>query len=681
MTDMGSPGIRGPRHIGVAYYPEQWPESRWETDAALMEQAGITTVRLAEFAWHLFEPEEGRYEFAWLERALALLSDHDIEAILCTPTPTYPAWLHRKHPDIHQVKSSGQVKEFGQRQDACKNHPGYRERALRITDEVTKHFGEHPSVVAWQTDNELGCHGTTRCYCTYCEREFQTWLSQRFGADIGRLNETWGTSFWSQQYNDFSEISLPRDTADRIGPGGHNPGLALDFFRFSSDVQLRFNRELAGIIRANSPSRIVTHNLMGGFTDINYFELSRDLDVVSWDNYPFFQPQAMRLPPAPLSHELMRGLKGDNVWVMEQGAGPGGWDRFMPTAEPGRVRLWAFQAVARGADFVSFFRWRSARFGTEQFWHGILPHDGLPGQRYEELAQFASEMTRLSPLLAGSVAPAEAAILYDYDSLWGLEIQPQSAAGLSYHQVAGDYAMALARLGVMFDVVSIDRDFQAYKMVIVPTQYVSSELFVRKIKDFVQAGGIVVVGARTGVKDEENAVREERLPADLREVTGCHVGDYDTFSFIPGESVEAVAPAGAHYQCEHLAELLEPGTGAEPLLTYRGRYYTGRVAAVRNRVGKGSSYYLGTFLSADGLAAFLRPALSEAAIPVVEALDPAIEIVARRREGTTYRFYLNHGPERKSVPVVRDGRELFSGAAVQGTLRLAGLQVAVVEEV
>lgn len=297
----------------------------------------------------------------------------------------------------------------------------------RISEVVARHFGRHPQVIAWQTDNELGCHGTTRCYCAYCERAFQAWLSRRFDNEIARLNEAWGTAFWSQQYNDFSEISPPRDTADRAGTAGQNPGLSLDFFRFSSDVQVSFNRELVSIIRANSPSRLVTHNLMGFFTDINYFHLARDLDVVSWDNYPFFQLDATHRPRCPLPHDLMRGLKGQNVWVMEQAAGPGGWDRFLPTPEPGRMRIWAYQALARGADYVSFFRWRTARFGAEQFWHGILQHHGKKGSRYSELGRLASEVKGLSLDLADSRVAADVAIVFDYDSLWALEIQPHSS--------------------------------------------------------------------------------------------------------------------------------------------------------------------------------------------------------------------------------------------------------------
>jgi len=367
--------------LGTPYYPEHWPEERWATDARLMQEAGISRVRMGEFAWHRMEPTEGHFEFDWLQRAIEVFARHEIGTILCTPTPTYPAWLHRKYPDIHQVKSDGTVKEYGQRQDACKNHPGYRLHARRIAEEMLAALGDHPNVVAWQTDNEFGCHGTSRCYCAYCESAFQAWLRDRFGGDIDALNAAWGTFFWSQDYNDFGEISLPRDTADRTANDGQNPSLVLDFYRFSSDVQIAFQREQIALIRKYSPGRLVTHNLMGLFSQIDYFKLAADLDVVSWDNYPF-RWNGTGLPPLPLAHDLMRGLQRKPVWVMEQASGAGGWGVYPATPQPGQMRLWAYQAVARGADMISFFRWRSCRYGREQYWHGILYHHGIPQRRY-----------------------------------------------------------------------------------------------------------------------------------------------------------------------------------------------------------------------------------------------------------------------------------------------------------
>ena len=260
---------------------------------------------------------------------------------------------------------------------------------------MVRALGDHPHVVGWQTDNEFGCHGTVRCHCRYCKIGFEDWLRQRFGDDIEALNAAWGTAFWSQQYNGFDEIYPPRDTADRTANDGANPSLVLDFYRYSSDVQVSFQREQVELIRRHSPGRTVTHNLMGMFSQIDYTKLAADLDVVSWDNYPFWTNGTNR-PPPPLAHDLMRGLKGRTVWVMEQASGAGGWGTYPATPQPGQMRLWAYQAVARGADMISFFRWRTCRYGREQYWHGILYHHGIPQRRYEEVKQLGTEFDALS---------------------------------------------------------------------------------------------------------------------------------------------------------------------------------------------------------------------------------------------------------------------------------------------
>jgi hypothetical protein len=227
----------------------------------------------------------------------------------------------------------------------------------------------------------------------------------------------------------------------------------LDFYRFSSDVQVAFHRAQAEVIRRNSPGRPITHNLMGLFHHIDYFKLAAELDIVAWDNYPFAANGTNR-PPSPLPHDLMRGLKQKNVWVMEQGSGPGGWGSFAATPQPGQMRLWAYQAVARGADMISFFRWRSCRWGREQYWHGILYHHGIPQRRYDEAKQLGAEFKALSAELDGSEVAAEVGILYDYDSLWALETQPNAGDGFDYRQMAAGWDAALGRLGVVADAVS-----------------------------------------------------------------------------------------------------------------------------------------------------------------------------------------------------------------------------------
>jgi len=666
--------------LGVTYYPEHWPEERWETDARLMRDAGIRRVRMGEFAWHRMEPVEGQFEFDWLRRAVDLLGRYGIESILGTPTPTYPAWLHRKHPDIHQVKSNGQIMEFGQRQDACKNHPGYRLYAQRIVERMLQALGDHPHVVAWQTDNEFGCHGTARCRCAYCESAFRLWLRERFAGDIGALNAAWGTVFWSQEYNGFDEIALPRDTADRTANDGQNPGLVLDFYRFSSDVQVAFQREQVELIRRYSPGRTITHNLMGLFSQIDYFDLAEDLDVVSWDNYPF-QANGTDRPPAPLAHELMRGLKQKPVWVMEQGSGPGGWGTFSATPQPGQMRLWAYQAVAHGADMISFFRWRSCRWGREQYWHGILYHHGVPQRRYEEARRIGQEFAALSSELDGSVVESPFAILYDYDSLWALESQPHVSSGFGYAEMAQRFARALARVGISADVASVNVDWRRYKVLIAPCLHVLTPKVADALKAFVQSGGTLIVGPRSGVKDAENAIVDELLPGLLREPAGCTVEEYDTFSTIPGLDMRVRDPGGRAYHAYGLADVLAPEGAAQVLLSYGDHYYAGKAAAVQNRYGQGTCVYLGTVLDDAGIGDLLQGLGRAASVPLAgEPFPDSVEVTYRVKGSQRYAFYLNHSASAIRVSLTRSGVDLLTGQQLAGSCEIPGFDLVVVKE-
>jgi len=665
--------------LGVAYYPEHWPQERWEVDAQLMADAGITRVRMGEFAWHRMEPEPGRFEFDWLAEAIDLLGGYGVKTILCTPTPTYPAWLHALYPDIHQVKSNGQVKEFGQRQDACKNHPGYREYAGRIVERMTAALGDNPHVVAWQTDNEFGCHGTARCHCDHCQAAFQDWLRERFRGDIAALNAAWGTFFWSQDYNSFEEISLPRDTADRTANDGQNPGLVLDFYRFSSDVQVAFHRAQAEVIRRNSPGRPITHNLMGLFPHIEYYDLAAELDIVSWDNYPFAM-NGTNLPPQPLPHDLMRGLKQQNVWVMEQGSGAGGWGSYPATPQPGQMRLWAYQAVARGADMISFFRWRSCRWGREQYWHGILYHHGIPQRRYQEAQQLGQEFAALSPELDGTTVESPVALLYDYHSLWALETQPNTGDGFGYIEMASGWDRALAQLGVTADAVRIDADLSRYRLLIAPSLHICPPETAKRLEEYVAGGGTLILGPRSGVKEVEGAIVDELLPGPLRNLAGCHVEEYDAFSNVPGLAMQVLDMWGKYYGARGLAEVLIPQDPTHGLLRYTKHYYAGQYAVVRHPFGSGRCYYVGTVLDDAGMADLLRRGLAESDVPTVPELPPGMEVTCRVRDGQRYRFYLNHADTVVQIQALAPGPDLLSGETVRDEVTLLPFGVAIIKE-
>ena len=663
--------------LSVAYYPEHWPRERWEKDAQMMREAGVTRIRLAEFAWTKMERTEGQFDFKWLHEVIELFDRHGIKTILCTPTPAYPAWLHKKYPDIHQIKSNGEVKEWGHRQDACKNHPGYRKHAAIIAERILQEFGNHPAVVAWQVDNEFGCHYTVRCWCANCEKAFQEWLRKRFNGDIAALNAAWGTFFWSQDYNDFDEIMPPRDTADRTGNDGQNPGLVLDFYRFSSDVQMGLLREQVQLMRKYAPGRIITHNLMRLYPHLSYHDLAADLDIVSWDNYPYDVPGTNR-PPMPLHADLMRGLKRKNVWVMEQQSGAAGAGTMWPTPQPGQMRLWAYQAVARGADMICFFRWRSCRWGREQYYHGILYHHGIAQRRYEETKQMGREFAKLSEL-DGSEVKADVAIVWDYDSIWALETQPNAGGGFGFADMARQYSRLLTRLGIVSDGISPWAPLDEYKVVIAPSMHVCPPELAERFEAFVQNGGTLVLGPRSGVKDKENAIFDELLPGPLRRLAGCYVEEYDAFSTIPGLEVKVKNAAGDQFKVNGIADVLVPETG-KPFLWYVNHYYAGKPAAVRNVFGKGQCIYVGSVLDDAAATALLQEIARDARTLFHTDLHESIEIVRRVKKGQTYAFYLNHNVEGMTVTIERPGIDLLTGAHVSGSHLLPAFGVAIVKE-
>jgi beta-galactosidase len=427
---------------------------------------------------------------------------------------------------------------------------------------------------------------------------------------------------------------------------------------------------------------------MGLFPQIDYYKFAADLDVVSWDNYPFFATHGRSDPPPALAHALMRGLKRRPVWVMEQASGAGGWGTYPATPPPGQMRLWAYQAVARGADMISFFRWRTCRHGREQYWHGILYHHGEPQRRYKEVAQIGAEFVALSPELDGSEVRTPVALLYDYDSLWALETQPNVERDFGYAQMASRYHNALARLGANVDAVGPKGDWSGYRAILAPSAHVLTPALAERLTEFVRQGGTLLLGPRSGVKDVENAIVNELLPGLLRELAGCHVEEYDAFGDVAGLKMAVKAPGGASYGALALADVLAldgDAEGTKTLLTYDKRYYAGQPAAVEHAFGQGRCLYLGTVPDDGSLRALLCDwVLDPLGIPTAEGLPSSVE-VSRRVKDTpdgdqAYTFYLNHAKDAVCVRLSAPGIDLLTGQAVGRSVTLDGYGVLIVKE-
>jgi beta-galactosidase len=653
-------------HFGVDYYPEHWPEDRWPEDARLMAEAGFNVVRLAEFAWAKMEPQEGQYDFDWLDRAIAILASHDIQVVLGTPTASPPPWLMTKSPELYLVREDGQRATFGNRREYCPNNPVYHEYTRRIVTHMAEHYADHPAVIGWQIDNELG----GRCYCPICTRAFQEWLRDRYGL-LDALNQKWGTVFWSHTYTDWDQVPLPLTTA-----GSPNPGLALDFLRFSSDSYVAVQRMQVEILREKCPTHFVTHNFMGfGYDQVDYFDLARDLDLVAWDNYPrgFWDMRADVDPSqVALSCDTMRGLKRQNVWVMEQQAGPSGWETVSTAPRPGELRLWAYQSIAHGADGIVFFRWRTARFGTEEYWHGLLDHHGRPGRRYEEIKRMGGEIKKAGEQLFGSTVKPSVAMILSYDSRFAFQIQansPQFSYSAHFHQIH----RAFHDHHVPVDVVAPTADLSAYKLVVAPALHVVSEAMAENLKRFVRAGGVLVVTSRTGVKDAANAVIDVPLPGLLAGLCGVEVEEYDSLPAGVRNELELALPELAPPHPVHASVWCDvlKSNGATVIACYTQDYTAGKPAITVNQFGQGQVVYVGTVGDADLYEALADWLLGLAGVQPILAAPEGVEVTERWQGDDRLLFLLNHTGHAQEVDLDGHCTDLLRETACEGKVTIA----------
>ena len=623
------------RYFGVDYYPEHWPRERWEEDARLMEKMGIGLVRMAEFAWAHLEPAAGIYDFDWSDEAIATLARHNIRTILGTPTAAPPAWLIQMYPESLPMDKSGVRQSFGGRHHCCHSNPALRRRIRLLVTAMAKHYGQCKDVTGWQIDNELGNSHDELCFCPSCTDAFQTWLTNKYG-DIQTLNAAWGTAFWSQKYDDFSQISAPM-----LNVTAHNPSLLLDWRRFCSDLIVHFQHAQAEILRQHCPGQFLTHNMMGYADKVNYFHLARDLDFVSQDQYPYYQEDGKtfrNMENLSSALELIRGAKQKNFWVMEQQAGPAGWQCFGPTPAPGQLYLWTCHSIAHGADTVLWFRWRTCTFGTEQYWHGILPHNGTPGGRYQELQRAISDLTPVMEKIQGLGSGAETAILYSYDQNSALKIHPCHPS-LEYRQQVQILYGGLYRRNVMVDFIPESADFSSYKLLIAPLLTLVTPELCDKLKDYVHGGGTLLLTARSGVHDETGkCISNGDLPHGLSSLCGLIVVDYSTIYDGP-VSINWQDHGISHgsYFCDRIVP-----NGCRTLACYDNGPFAETSALTMNSFGKGRVFYLGTFLEQTGSDILAEILLAASGVESVGDTPDGVELCMRSGPDGDYIFVLNH---------------------------------------
>jgi beta-galactosidase len=668
----------GEIYVGADYYPEHWPEERWNTDLKLMKEAGFNVVRVAEFSWVLFEPSEGQFDFSWLDRWLALAKKYDVKVIIGTPTAIMPAWMAKKYPDALSMKADGTRTVWGGRRHNCFSDLNYGRLSEQIVRQLAEHYAHDPSVVGWQIDNEFGGND---CRCDKCRAGFRAWLKSRYGS-LSELNRAWGTHFWGQRFDAWDEIPIPDS---RVGDWAiSNPSASLDWQRFTSQQSIDSLTDQVNILRTICPrSQFITHNFMGLHSSIDYYALAKPLDFVSWDNYPKLSPA---IPyESSLAADVMRGLKKQNFLIMEQTAGPLGWSVFSRSPQPGELRTICYQQLAHGADGQIWFRWRTCTVGREQYWHGLLGHDGQPGRRYREAAQVAREYRKLAPLLVGTTVKADVAIVYDYDSIWALEIQ-SGYPGASHVEAIKRYYNALLRAGVNVDIVHSGDDLSGYKLVLTPHLHVLSDRFANQLVKYVGGGGVLLADCRTGVKDKTNLAYDRTLPGLLSPALGIEINEYESLRQGISDNEEttykirADAPDfGGEYTAIRYADWITPTT-ATPIARYESGTLTDFAALTRNQFGNGVGWYVGTIVDRpEFYDKLIARVLVDAGIKPLVSPPSGVEVSIRRGKDHVLLFVINHTDRSNSVLVPTDRRELLAGAETSGPLGLSPFGVAVIE--
>ena len=663
---------------GVAYYPEFWPQERWDEDIRLMKEAGINIVRMGEFAWTAMEPAEDKFDLDWLHKIVRKMRRAGIDVMLCTPTAAPPAWLTGTYPESLLVRRDSTQAWHGQRRHYCPTNHTYRRHCARIAGKLAGDFAQYANVVAYQIDNELGPEKSF-CHCTNCAARWRVWLRARYGS-LQALNDAWQSRFWSVTFTDWDEIDLRLENDPRQG-GGY-PSIELDMRRFFSETFIDFAAHQAGIIRSLHPSAKVTSNFMGPiYTPIDYYKMADLFDVVCDDLY--FDIATMS-GDAAACDVFRRMAPGKDFWITETGSGAlssgkGPW--------PDQLRAWMYSAIARGSKAHFFFRWRTCLAGQEQHLQGILDASGKTNYRFEAVKRMFGESTKLGKKLGPLPLPeAQVAIISSYDAHWAYEVSSIGPVVKPIQHFLALHEQFFDR-NVLTDVIPPDRDLRPYKLVVLPTLCIVDEDLRVRLKAFVRKGGVVVASPQLASRDANNNLLPRSAPDELADLFGFEVDSHnyldnhneaDQALWWPekqkaDETVIVIAPdAPSGLAAVYMEELRLKG--AKALAHYADNLYSGHAAVTCNRFGKGRAYYLAAFLDQILTGYVLEQAMQSAGVPVGPATDKWVEVV--RRGDVT--FAINHSRQPTQAPVPKG--KVILGEVKDGQAILPPYGVCVVQD-
>jgi beta-galactosidase len=634
--------------FGGDYNPEQWPREVWHEDVALMKTAGVNLVSIGIFSWALLEPREGEFDFGWLDDVIELLWDAGIGISLGTPTAAPPAWFWAKYPEARPVTRDGVALGGGSRGMASPSSPDYAAASARIVRELAVRYGAHPALRLWHVHNEYGAP-VSESYSDDSVLAFREWLTMKYGT-LDSLNAAWGTTFWGQHYEYWSEIDAPRRAASVV-----NPAQRLDFARFTNDALLAcFIRE-RDILHEVSPGIPVTTNFMAtSCPAIDYWKWAKEVDIVSNDHYLTGERGDSHILLA-LDADMVRSLAGGKPWLlMEHSTSAVNWQPRNVAKAAGELARNSLSHLARGADGIMFFQWRASRFGAEKFHSAMIPHAGPDSRIFRETVALGGELAALSELV-GSTVTAKVAILWDWESFWAQDLEWRPSADLSHRRQIETFYSRLWNDGITTDFAHPESDLTGYDLVLAPSLYLLSEAGSANIRAYVEAGGTFVASYFSGIVDANDTVPAGASPGGLREVLGLRIEEFRPLR--SGETVELDnGLIGSVWTDEIVLE------GATTVAAYRTGASAGQPAVTRNRFGAGTAWYLSTEFDSEQLSSVLGDAMLEAGlVPRPDAGD-GLEVVERRSADTVFTIAINHGD--RDVTIAREPTVVVAAGAV-----------------
>lgn len=626
---------------GGDYNPNQWPKEIWQEDMRLFEKAHINSASINIFSWAKIQPAEDVYDFRELDAIIDMLSAKDMDIVLATATAALPAWMFKTYPEVARTDFEGRQHKFGFRHNACPNSLVYQKYAGRIAEKLAERYGGHKNIVCWHINNEYG----GECFCENCEKAFRVWLREKYKT-IDALNKAWNMEFWGHTVYAWDEIVLPNMLSEAIDADNTAfAGISIDYRRFMSDSILENYKMERDAIRRHDAKTPITTNLMGTYKNLDYFKWAKEMDIVSWDNYPAYDTPWSTVA---MTHDLMRGLKGAPFMLMEQTPSQQNWQPYNTLKHPGLMRAQSYQTIAHGADTIQFFQLRRSIGACEKFHGAVIGHAGTEDTRvFREVTQLGEELEKISPLVMQSTSPAEVGIVFDWDTYWALEYISGPTVDLKYVDQIQRHYRYFYDANIPVDMIPVDADFSRYKMVVAPVLYMFKDGMAEALETYVKAGGTLVTGFMSGIVDQSDNVILGGYPGPLRKLAGIWVEEID--AMVPGQENHVRFADGTQSACGLLCDIIHL-ENAEALAEYQQNFYASSPAITRNAYGQGTVYYIGTQLDADGLAKTLAQAAGTAAVQPLTSASTAVEVTRRRTADADLYFLINLSKEPAQVP-------------------------------